>query len=93
MFRSRRPCTYFTFHFSFGPLAHRVGCFAFRRYKIIEKEVVVEKEVEKEIIEKIVIGQRDEDIAEQKRLRQGVRGAPSRAGWLVALPVFFSLCR
>jgi hypothetical protein len=35
--------------------------------------VVVEEEVEKEVINTIVIGKRDEDIAEQNRLREGVR--------------------
>lgn len=47
------------------------------KYKIVEKEVVVEKEVEREVIEKVIIGQRDEDIAEQQRLREGVRHAPT----------------
>lgn len=63
------------------------------RYKIVEKEVVVEKEVEKEIIEKIVIGQRAEDIAEQERLRQGVRGAllSKARRWLVASAVLLLL--
>ncbi len=65
------------------------------RYKIIEQEVVVEQEVEKEVIETIVIGQRQEDIAEQNRLREGVRAcrAVLAACLLVALLLMMMLFR